>query len=127
MVTHQQMLKEYLKHGSEKCQHPKNTRPKGDITLDSSGVVTKRPRVLGLKLSVRFGTELSSLANKDGTNKAIQHQGGLVRKRSCENILIPTKKTGAMVTSIDLSMVTLATMLPLAVTRFRGTIRAGLL
>ena len=92
MVTHQQMLKDELKHESEKCQHPKNTRPKGDITLDSSGVVTKRPRVLGQKLSVRFGTELSSLANKDGTNKAIQHQGELVRKRSCENTLIPTKK-----------------------------------
>ena len=70
----------------------KNTRPKGDITLDSSSVVTKRSRVLGLKLSVRFGTELSSLANKDGTIKAIQHQSELVRKRSCEHILIPTKK-----------------------------------
>ena len=92
MVSHQQMLEEELKSENEKSLHPKNGRPKGDITLDSSEVVTKRPRVLGPKLSARFGVLLSELASKDGDNKAIQHHGEMVRKRGCENTSSPTKK-----------------------------------
>ena len=90
MVSHQQLLEQEEMNWIASL-HPKNVRPKDDITLDGTGVVTKKPRVLGPKLSARFGVQLSELVNKDGDNKATQHSGYMVMKRSCENISKPEK------------------------------------
>ena len=91
MVSYQQLLEQEEMNWIASL-HPKYVRPKDDITLDGTGLVTKRPRVLGPKLSARFGVQLSELVNKDGDNKAKRHPGGMVVKRSCENTSEPSKK-----------------------------------
>ena len=91
MVSHQQLLEEDLKIESEKFPHKRNAKAKSDITLDDPGVQLKRPRVLGPKLSAKFGVPGTHQAH-GGTNKANQQHGEMVRTRSCENTLGPTKK-----------------------------------
>jgi len=92
MVSHQQMLLDEIKNEKEKCQHTAQEKRKNDVTLDDSGVAAKRPSVLGLSLSARFGIPIYKLANKDANYKANQHPGEMVRKREGENHPNLTKK-----------------------------------
>ena len=92
MVTHLQMFQDEEKLESEKCLLPKVDRQKMDITIDNSGVSTKRPKALFPKLSARFGVPTSHLAHKDDTEGVIQHSGEMVRKRKSENSPSPSKK-----------------------------------
>ena len=92
MVTHLQMVQDEEKIESEKCLLPKTNRQKRDVTLDNSGVSTKRPKVLFPKLSARFGAPTSHLAHKDDIEGVIQHSGEMVRKRRSE-LSQPFQKT----------------------------------
>ena len=89
-MSEQQLLEIENKGNDTESMHPGFRRACGWVDLDE--VPYKRPKVLGPKMSTRFGTLTSSLVAKEGHNETNTHLGELVRKRRCENTPDLTKK-----------------------------------
>ena len=83
LLSDQQLLDIENKGQDIRSMHPGFKRTSSMVDLPE--VPAKRPRVLGPKLSARFGTLTSNLVAKEGQRQTNTHLGDLVKKRSSES------------------------------------------